>query len=167
MEAIPADAGRGVFPWNCEPLRQGGLAPMEGRIKANNLRDMGCGGKNSTDRRQVMRLMKRSQRNKCRQFVEKLGIDPLRRIILGPSMHHPMADTFDPATCYQASRCLQDGVCRTGMIEVVRRPLLLRYDSAVRIRDFQPGHDPDAGDLTTERLLRITGNTIDCKLDAG
>ena len=136
MKPIAADASRRVFPWNCECLRERRLAPMEGRIKADDLGDMGRGSKNGPDRCKIMRLMKWSERYKLGKLVENPGVDAFGRAILRSPMNDPMADSFDPATRYQASRCFQDDSRCGIVIKPIGRPFAVLYHGAIRIRDL-------------------------------
>jgi hypothetical protein len=65
---------------------------MECRVKAGDLRNPWPKRQERPDRRQIVRLMQRRERNVLLEASEHVLVDQNRPVIVGPAMDHAMAD---------------------------------------------------------------------------
>ena len=83
------------------------MAAMKGRIEAGNLRDLWQARKNRFDRREIMRLVQRCERNQALQSRNDAVVDKNGPVIIGTPMNHavPNRDRYDPVFLAQPGSC--------------------------------------------------------------
>lgn len=98
METVWPNALRGERARQREGARHGRHGAMERRIEAGHLRQVGLDQLQRPDRREIVRLMQRRQRNPFLKPCQHGGIDGKRRGKRHSAMHHPMADGGEAQT---------------------------------------------------------------------
>ena len=132
-----------------EHLRQLRLGAMKRRVEASHLWQIGLLGHQQLDRCQVVRLVQRRQGYELLQVADNHRIQPRRRRIQQPPVHHPVTDT------HQAMPA-RVGAQKPG--QVANRPLMAQHlavgpelfadDRAVRVHRLEVGRRVKAFELT-------------------
>jgi hypothetical protein len=66
------------------------MSPVKRRIEIGDLRKLRKARQQSADRREIVRLMKRSERGQACEIGEDLIVDQHRPVIVGTAMDHAM-----------------------------------------------------------------------------
>src|SRR3972149_10000357 len=96
MEAVASDAPRFKFPWQRVQCRQSRLRGVECGIEAGDLGKSGCGINQSTNRRQIVRLMQWRERNERFEHNQYVAGHDDRLPITCAAMNDPMTRAADP-----------------------------------------------------------------------
>ena len=92
METVAPDAFGMELVRNCVVIRQGIVVAMKRGIEAGDLRQRREVVEQRPDRRQIMRLVQRRQRDVAFQPCHDRMVDQHRAPMIGPAMHDTMAD---------------------------------------------------------------------------
>src|ERR1700742_3725335 len=95
METITPYAILRVFSGNGERLGNRGLATVEGRIKTDDLRQIRMRVVNRLDRREIVRLMQRRERDQRRKLLDDFTRYEDRCRIFGTAVNDPVSDRGD------------------------------------------------------------------------
>ncbi len=168
VEAVAPDA------FGIETLRdrvmigQRAMAAMKGGVEAGDLRQIRETGQDRTDRRQIVRLMKRRQRNVAFQSRQYVLIDPDRPVVVRAAMHDAMPDrnridlqlSAQPgACCRERGRDIADGFALIAAVD---------QHGAIGRGDAQPRPASDAVHLALDLALQaaVLLDPEDLELDA-
>ena len=102
VEAVAAHAGVVQLPGQREHLRQLGLRAVERGVEAGHLRQLRLALEQQPDRRQVVRLVQRRERNELRQVVQHLARRRAPAARTQPAVHDAVPDAGQaagPAAC--------------------------------------------------------------------
>ena len=143
------------------------LAAVKRGVEAGNLRDGGRRLRNGPDRRQIMRLVQRRQRDQPGKRIDHRRVDPGWRGEAGSAMHHPMADAQNLPAADQPGDRLQD--CPGGgfVVQPIIGPVPFHHRGARSVDDLQMGFQSDLLQLAMEQAGGEIGGLIDRELDAG
>ena len=78
--------------WNREMIGQCAVAAMKRRIETGDLRKVREAGQDRSDRRQIVGLVKRRQRNVAFQSRQHVLIDPNRPVVVRAAVYDAMPD---------------------------------------------------------------------------
>ena len=87
------------------------VAAMEGGIEAGDLRQVGRAREQRADRREIVRLVQRRQRDVAFEMREHLVVDQHRPVVVGAAVHDAMADG-DRARAFCVSRSQAPAIAR-------------------------------------------------------
>ena len=132
-------------------VRQRGVTAMKGGVEASDLRQLGRPRQQRADRRQIVRLMERRQRDQALKLVQHIDVDQDRPVIPRTAVHDPMPDRgrlvpvgfAQPFACYgEGGRDVGDAFGRVGFID---------EQSAVGVHGAQPRLGTDAVHLPLDQ----------------
>ena len=92
METVSPDAFGMQRQGNREMIGQRAVAAMKRGIETGDLRQVRETGQDRPDRREIVRLVKRRQRNVAFQSRQHVLIDPHRPVVVRAAMHDAMSD---------------------------------------------------------------------------
>ena len=92
VEAVALHAGVVQLAGQGEHLRELRLGAMERRVEASHLRQLGPALEQEPDRRQVVGLVQRRERNELRQVFQHRAVDAHRLGVLEPAVNDAVAD---------------------------------------------------------------------------
>ena len=145
VKAVAADALLGVAAGQSERLRHGRLRAVKGGIEARDLRQRGRAFRDGPDRRQVVGLVQRRQRNERFELGERRGVDENRAREARAAMDDTMPDGHDAMLAEHAASAPAEEVVDRALVSELRpgRPFLLRDHVAGRAGDeARPGRQP-------------------------
>lgn len=125
METISPDSFGMQREWDSKVIRQRAMAAVKRRVEAGNLWDIGEASQDRPDRRKIVGLVKRRQRNVTFQSRQHVFVDTDRLVVVQTSMHHAMSDgdwidlQFVPqprARCHERGRDVMDGSVVVGSV---------------------------------------------------
>ena len=73
-------------------VREGAVATMERRVETGDLRQLRTSSEKQSDRRQIVRLMQRRQRDVALQARQNLRVDQHRLAVFRAAVNDAMAD---------------------------------------------------------------------------
>ena len=124
---------------------------MEGGIKTCDLRNLRRRLGDCPDRREVVRLMQRSQRDKVRQRSQNIVVQPYRRAVHGAAVHDAVAYPDDPSIPDEPTACREDCAGRGRVTEVFGRPSLVSDGVTLGVLYAKMRSDPQPVHLTPKQ----------------
>src|SRR5208282_3802801 len=94
VESVASYAAVGDRPRECKCLCLLGLGTVECGVEASNLRQLRGAFQEGPDRRQVVRLVQRCERNVFRQRREHRRVDANRSAVLEPAVNDAMSNSY-------------------------------------------------------------------------
>ena len=139
MEAVAAEAGLVKLRRQRESLGDVRVRPVERRVEAGHLRNLGSALEQGGDRREVVKLVQRRQRDELLQRFEDTHVRADRRGKLEAAVDDPVADPDELVVAELLAEELPEVLHRVFVGEShTRAPRPLSHDAAGGI----PGHEP-------------------------
>src|SRR6185295_8446617 len=132
-----------------------GLRLVKGGVEASHLRNMGRGRLDRLNRRQIMRLVKRSQGAKLFQRCDYIARDDGWLGERGAAVDDAMAHASHVLSAEEPDRSFEDNPRCLAVIELGGLPLILDDLLSVRILSRELRRNADIFDLAAEKQLLI------------
>ena len=168
VEAVPLHAGIADLAGERDQLGDGRLSAVEARVEAGDLRHAGEPLRDRVDRSQVVRLVKRRQREEPAELLHDPRRDEDGSVEPGPAVHHAVSDPEDARAAVPGAQPLGEGV--EGRSSVTHRIAeRLFHRSARAVLRGEAGRRADALDLAARVQAPSSARrpSVDAELQAG
>ena len=147
VKAVALHAGAADLPGQRNHLRDGRLTAMEARVEAGDLRHAGKPIAHRVNRRQVVGLMKRSERDQLPQILQNLWRDNGWTGIPRTSMHDAVTDTKHARAAVLGAEPLGESTERGAPILDGAVQRIVGEDAVPSVLRRESRRGPDALDL--------------------
>ena len=147
VEAVALHPGGTDLPGQGNELGDRGLASVEAGIEAGHLRHAGQAVDDGFDRRQVVRLVERSQGNQLPQPLQDPRRDHDGAIVLRPAVDDAVAHSEDAGFAVAGANPAGQGVESARAVAHRLFQVLIHEDPAPSVLGGEPGRRPDPLDL--------------------
>ncbi len=158
MEAVAAHAALEVLVGQPVELRDALLSLVEGGVETGDLRQIRLHLLHGTDRRQVVRLMQRRQRDEVLEAAHRFRCHQQGSRVVGAAMHDAVADAGQNTALETRAKQSGDPLQRLRMTaHLALVPLLVGNPLAGAILDLEPRCGSQALDLADRNGVHLTG----------
>ncbi len=164
VEAVTAYAGVVKAAGQAEHLGEFRLGAVERRVEAGHLGDLRRRLGDGADRREVVRLVERGQRDQFGQLFDDPRIDPHGRGEADAAVRDPVSDGAQARMSEQFAGDLDNRRRRRRVVETIDSPGALRQGLPGAVHHAQLRRHPDLLHLTAEH--RLQARAIDGEFDA-